>query len=101
MEREAFEHAMAEAKTMQRLENHDYWMGKQRGLRRRFHGENFGTEDEHELWMASIDSDDESRSARGRGYRDGYIPEYCTQNDGDCSTCSLVNYARDCQNNPI
>lgn len=26
---------------------------------------------------------------------------YCTQNDGDCSTCSLVNYGRDCQNNPI
>ena len=27
--------------------------------------------------------------------------EYCTQNDGDCSTCSLVNYGRDCRNNPI
>lgn len=28
-------------------------------------------------------------------------PIYCTQNDGDCETCSLVNYNRDCQNNPI
>lgn len=28
-------------------------------------------------------------------------PEYCTQNDGDCSTCSLVNYGRDCRNNQI
>lgn len=27
--------------------------------------------------------------------------DYCTQNDGDCSTCSLVNYGRDCHNNPI
>lgn len=27
--------------------------------------------------------------------------DYCTQNDGDCSTCSLVNYGRDCQNNPL
>jgi len=27
--------------------------------------------------------------------------EYCTQNDGDCKTCSLVNYGMDCQNNPI
>ncbi len=27
--------------------------------------------------------------------------EYCTQNDGDCESCSLVNYGRDCQNNPI
>ena len=26
---------------------------------------------------------------------------YCTQNDGDCSTCSLVNYGRDCHNNPL
>jgi hypothetical protein len=25
---------------------------------------------------------------------------YCVQNNGDCSTCSLVNYGRDCQNNP-
>lgn len=29
------------------------------------------------------------------------IPEYCTQNGGDCSTCSLVNYGRDCMNNPV
>lgn len=26
---------------------------------------------------------------------------YCTQNNGYCSTCSLVNYGRDCRNNPI
>ena len=23
---------------------------------------------------------------------------YCTQNDGDCDTCSLVSYGRDCRN---
>ena len=28
-------------------------------------------------------------------------PTYCTQNAGDCSICSLVNYGRDCQNNPV
>jgi hypothetical protein len=27
--------------------------------------------------------------------------DYCTQNDGDCLTCSLVNYGRDCRNNPV
>jgi len=27
--------------------------------------------------------------------------KYCTQNDGDCSTCSLVNYGRDCHNNSV
>lgn len=26
---------------------------------------------------------------------------YCTQNADNCSTCSLVNYNRDCQNKPI
>lgn len=25
-------------------------------------------------------------------------PDYCTQNNGDCETCSLSNYGRDCQN---
>ena len=29
------------------------------------------------------------------------IPSYCTQNYGACETCSLVNYGRDCVNNPI
>lgn len=27
--------------------------------------------------------------------------DYCTQNDGDCSSCSLVNYGRDCRNYPL
>ncbi len=27
--------------------------------------------------------------------------EYCTQNNGKCETCSLVNYRRDCWNEPI
>lgn len=26
---------------------------------------------------------------------------YCTQNNGDCETCSLVNYGRDCHNQPL
>ena len=25
----------------------------------------------------------------------------CQRADGDCTVCSLVNYGRDCQNNPI
>jgi len=29
------------------------------------------------------------------------LKSYCTQNNGDCSTCSLKNYGRDCQNNKI
>jgi hypothetical protein len=26
---------------------------------------------------------------------------YCSQNNGDCKTCSLVNYGRDCHNNQL
>ena len=29
------------------------------------------------------------------------VPDYCTQNHGDCSTCSLKNYGRDCRNNKV
>ena len=29
------------------------------------------------------------------------IKPYCTQNNGNCSTCSLVNYNRDCLNNAL
>lgn len=29
------------------------------------------------------------------------MKDYCTQNNGDCSTCSLVSYNKDCQNNPV
>ena len=29
------------------------------------------------------------------------MKKYCTQNHGKCETCSLVNYGRDCHNNPV
>ena len=29
------------------------------------------------------------------------IPAYCAQNDGDCLSCSLVSYGRDCENLPV
>jgi hypothetical protein len=28
-------------------------------------------------------------------------PDYCTQNNGNCVTCSLVSYGRDCRNNQV
>jgi len=28
-------------------------------------------------------------------------PDYCSQNDGDCASCSLSSYGRDCLNKPI
>ena len=29
------------------------------------------------------------------------MKQYCTQNNGDCATCSLVSYGRDCHNESI
>jgi len=46
----------------------DYGAGYQRGLRRHYHGDNFGTTDEHESWMAISGA----RQAQGDGYRDGF-----------------------------
>lgn len=50
----------------------DYRHGYQRGLRRRFQGEMFGTLGDHEKWLQlAHDGADEASRERGRGYRDG------------------------------
>ena len=55
-----------------RGERSDYWHGYQRGLRRGFQGELFGTEDEHRRWIRLAENgNDEASRERGRGYRDG------------------------------
>ena len=73
MDREKFDHEMLKATTMQEHgDRTDYWYGYQRGLRRRFHSEVYGTQEEHEIWMSLTDDEDEQRVERGRGYRDGF-----------------------------
>jgi hypothetical protein len=59
-----------------------YWRGYQRGLRRGFQGELFGTEEEHKRWMRLADdgADDADRE-RGRGYRDALVT--CAAADDD------------------
>jgi hypothetical protein len=50
----------------------DYWHGYQRGLRRGFLGDMFGTDDDHKHWMRlADDGSDKASRERGRGYRDG------------------------------
>lgn len=54
-----------------RGEHADYWHGYQRGLRRGFQGELYGTEAEHKLWLCLADEGlDQASRERGRGYRD-------------------------------
>ena len=82
MERSAFEHEMNKAKAFITVgERPDYWTGYQRGLRRRYHGESFGTDEEHELWLSLKGDSDPARDERGRGYRDGY-----QESEGDYGT---------------
>ena len=75
MEMSKFTTLMRRADTLRRIETDpiksEWWAGYMRGLRRAHHGEKFGTQTEHELWLSAIDSPDESRAALGRGYRAG------------------------------
>jgi hypothetical protein len=68
-----FQREMSRAKTFQGLEHDraEYWTGYQRGLRRAYHGEAFGTMQEHTLWLEAASSDDAMRRQRGQGYRGG------------------------------
>jgi hypothetical protein len=49
----------------------DYWRGYLRGLRRAYHGERVGTDQEHALWLSMADLDDPLHHELGCGYRDG------------------------------
>lgn len=74
-----FASLMRRADTLRRLEpdgvdgilRSEWWVGYTRGLRRAHHGERFGTQAEHELWLAASESSDQKRAALGRGYRAG------------------------------
>ena len=73
MDENRFLALMTKARNFSRLGGRpDYWHGYQRGLRRGFQGELFGTADEHERWMQLADEGaDHATRERGRGYRDG------------------------------
>lgn len=72
MDERTYQSAMRRARALSAGSDAEYWMGYQRGLRRRYHGEAFGTPEEHALWMAMAEDADGVRAERGRGYRDGF-----------------------------
>lgn len=100
----AFITLMRRAEAMRRAETDperaEWWVGYMQGLRRAHHGERFGTQSEHETWMAlgvvtagmtsqqAVHS--ASRAALGRGYRAGLTlearnpPEKLTFEDQPC-----------------
>ena len=75
MDRATFEHNARGAEQFRRLAGSPeeyYWEGYVRGLRRCYHGEAFGTVEEHALFSGLADDEaDHSRALRGVGYRAG------------------------------
>ena len=62
------------AKTFKELSTNkeqSYWAGYMRGIRRKMHGENIGTDEEDEKYSTMSGGVDPNRDALGRGYRDG------------------------------
>lgn len=72
MKNSVFEREMKRAQQQKNNEpdRGDYWMGYMRGMRRRHHGPDFSTDEEHQLWLSA--SGDAKRRQRSAGYRDGY-----------------------------
>lgn len=72
---DSFASLMRRADTLRRMEKDAlrsaWWTGYIRGLRRAHHGEAFGTDAEHALYLDAIESGDPARAALGRGYHDG------------------------------
>lgn len=70
-----FQHNMAGANSLRSFSDSpssDFWDGYARGCRRNYHGENFGTSDEHTLWLSLIhETRDPQRRFRGLGYQCG------------------------------
>ena len=71
MDEQTFNAKIYHAEVMRDISDRpDYWAGYCRGLRRAFHGERFGTEEEHVLWSSFYELPDEQCRERGRGYLD-------------------------------
>jgi hypothetical protein len=70
-----FASLMRRADALRRVESDparaEWWAGYIRGLRRAHHGNNFGTEAEHQMWLDAADSTDTLRASLGAGYRAG------------------------------
>jgi len=73
MNENTFKHEISRARAMISVgDDPDYWVGYQRGISRQYHGEVFGTYEEHRTWLSLGNSLDRSRQRRGFGYYDGY-----------------------------
>ena len=83
MEKTQFQSLLGMARSMQSLDldRADFWRGFQRGARRAYHGEAFGTDAEHHQWMRCRDG--EYRRDLQTGYRAGFYHDQLYLNTQD------------------
>lgn len=83
MTKNEFEHNMMGADSLCKLSQYPagyFWEGYQRGLRRNYHGERFGTAQEHATWTGlKNETEDDSRRYRGIGYETGFQGKSITE----------------------
>ena len=96
MKQAEFQTNITGAKTFEELSDSsdsdsDFWSGYQRGLRRHYHGEKFGTAQEHKLWMSLADDSDYSRKMRGLGYRAGFENQNVQQAMKSLAGCQYMS----------
>ena len=79
MDYKTFQHEMAKAKTFHDLgQDVDFNRGYMKGLRRKYHGENFGTDEDHRRWLSvgfyeiTPGVTDTHRLEMSKGYRAGF-----------------------------
>ena len=101
MKNATFQHEMAKAEVLYKHgkpEEADYWRGYRRGLRRRYHGEKFETEEAHQKWLGLINTS--FHSEVGRGYRAGFYGPVRLTTDHPQSSYGIPVFV-DAENNPM
>ena len=73
LKKSLFDIEMTKAEVMGGVERAAYWTGYINGLKRRFHGESFGSQEEHDHWMIAARTGDAEQKEQSQGYRDGYL----------------------------
>jgi hypothetical protein len=67
------------------------WQRYERGLRRQYHGDKFGTPQEHALWLSlADDGSDPSSRERGQSYRDGLAAKWQGYARTTVASCSMT-----------
>lgn len=101
MKKTLFEHELSKAKTLSQYGKDgekEFWLGYKLGLRRRYHGEKFRAESDHQKWLSLVD--DESNKEARRGYRSGFYGPVRLATDHPQSSYGIPVFVG-AENNPM